>query len=169
MKQILSPTIDNLRLECVLVQAWKKTAAYLRTHSWYADTLEIDYQSLRLPKFIAEIQERLEIPETWLPVPLELVPAPKSQRWKLSGTSWEPEGSAEKRIRPLAHVGLQDQVLATAMLLFWLTESRPRPGIQDFHSRMSPIAAVFWLTGIACLVMPKPRACRIVGETRALS
>ena len=52
MKQYLSPSIDDLRLECVLMQAWKKTSAYLRSHSWYADTLGIDYESLRLPQFI---------------------------------------------------------------------------------------------------------------------
>jgi hypothetical protein len=37
---------------------------YLRQHSWYADTLELDYQSLRLPDFICELQERLQNPES---------------------------------------------------------------------------------------------------------
>ena len=44
MKQTLFPNLDDLRAEHVLVQAWKKTATYLRQHSWYADTLELDYQ-----------------------------------------------------------------------------------------------------------------------------
>ena len=39
MKQILNPSLEDLRLECVLMQAWKKTSSYLRTHSWYADML----------------------------------------------------------------------------------------------------------------------------------
>ena len=44
MKQVLNVSLENLRLECVLMQAWKKTSSYLRTHNWYADTLDIDYQ-----------------------------------------------------------------------------------------------------------------------------
>ena len=52
MKQILFPNLDDLRAEHVLVQAWKKTATYLRQHSWYSYSLELYYQSLRLPDFI---------------------------------------------------------------------------------------------------------------------
>ena len=122
MKQVLFPNLDDLRAEHVLVQAWKKTATYLRQHSWYADTLELDYQSLRLPDFIHELQERLKSPESWKSTPLEIVPAPKSQQWKLEKDGngedvWKPVGSADMKIRPLAHVAMQDQVLATAMLL----------------------------------------------------
>ncbi len=118
MKQVLFPTLDDLRAEHVLVQAWKKTATYLRQHSWYADTLELDYQSLRLPDFIREIQDRLKSPASWESTPLAIVPAPKSQSWQLDGDLWKPtKGSAHKKIRPLAHVALLDQVLATAMLL----------------------------------------------------
>ena len=117
MKQVLVPTLDDLRAEHVLVQAWKKTASYLRQHSWYADTLELDYQSLRLPQFIGELQERLQVPDSWEPSPLEFVPAPKSQTWLFGGGIWKPKSSAHNRIRPLAHVTLSDQVLATAMLL----------------------------------------------------
>lgn len=122
MKQVLFPTLDDLRAEHVLVQAWKKTTTYLRQHSWYADTLELDYQSLRLPSFIRELQERLQSPHLWQSAPLEIVPAPKSQQWTLEKNGngedvWKPLGSAHKKIRPLAHVAMQDQVLATAMLL----------------------------------------------------
>ena len=122
MKQILFPNLDDLRAEHVLVQAWKKTATYLRQHSWYADTLELDYQSLRLPDFVRELQERLKSPASWESTPLAIVPAPKSQHWELEKDGngedvWKPVGSAHKKIRPLAHVALQDQVLATAMLL----------------------------------------------------
>jgi hypothetical protein len=122
MKQVIFPTLDDLRAEHVLVQAWKKTATYLRQHSWYADTLELDYQSLRLPDFIRELQERLKSPASWESTPLAIVPAPKSQHWKLEKDGngkdvWEPVSSAHKKIRPLAHVAMQDQVLATAMLL----------------------------------------------------
>ncbi|KFO66355.1 hypothetical protein ER57_17920 [Smithella sp. SCADC] len=119
MKQNLSPSIDDLRLECVLMQAWKKTSAYLRAHSWYADTLGLDYESLRLPQFIRDIQERLQDPEKWKPKPLELVPAPKNQRWAYQNEKWVPlrEEKIDLKLRPLAHLDLQDQVVATAIML----------------------------------------------------
>lgn len=118
MKQQLTPTIDDLRLECVLMQAWKKASTYLRTHSWYADTLGIDYESLRLPQFIGDIQERLQNPEKWVSDPLELVPAPKNQQWIYRDENWKPhEKNIDLKIRPLAHLSLQDQVVATAIML----------------------------------------------------
>ena len=117
MKQYLTPSIKDLRMECVLMQAWKKTSAYLRSHSWYADTLGLDYQSLRIPHFISDIQERLQDPEGWVSTPIELVPAPKNQKWRFRHNKWEPCGSISDKIRPLAHVHLQDQVVATALML----------------------------------------------------
>lgn len=119
MKQELLPTLDDLRAEFVLMQAWKKTSTYLRQHSWYADTLEIDFQSLRVPAFLREIQERLKSPQDWTPSLLEFVPAPKSQSWRLDGEKWHPKPNEKIRgkIRPLAHLGLQDQVVATSLLL----------------------------------------------------
>jgi hypothetical protein len=117
MKQSLTPSIDDLGLECVLMQAWKKTSAYLRSHSWYADILGLDYQSLRIPKFIDEIREILRYPEKWTPEPIHLVPAPKNQRWKFQGAEWKPRGNISDKIRPLAHVDLRDQVVATALMM----------------------------------------------------
>ncbi len=119
MKQILSPTLQDLREEYVLMQAWKKTSCYLRNHSWYADTLEIDFQSLRVPAFIQDLQEQLASPQTWSPSLLDLVPAPKSQLWILNGDNWKPKPGINPRqkIRPLAHVSLEDQVVATAILM----------------------------------------------------
>lgn len=119
MKQTLEPSIHDLRSEFVLVQAWKKTVADIRARSWYSDTLEIDYQSLRLPKFIAEIQDRLKNPSDWAPCKLELVPAPKNQQWTYDAKkeTWKAPDDISSRIRPLAHVELQDQVVATALML----------------------------------------------------
>lgn len=123
MKQILTPSLEDIRLECVLMQAWKKTSSYLRTHSWYADTLGIDYQSLRIPTFLAEIQEAIDSYETWTAEPLQLVPAPKAQRWFFNDSGdWVPRAPRpdldyRKKLRPLAHVGLRDQVVATAIML----------------------------------------------------
>lgn len=117
MKQILNPTLNDLKMECVLVQAWKKTSKYIRQHSWYADTLELDYQSLRLPEFIQEIRTRLENTSEWKPTPLRVVPAPKSQKWSMKNGNWTPDESLNSKIRPLAHVALIDQVIGTGIML----------------------------------------------------
>lgn len=116
------------------MQAWKKTSSYLRSQSWYADTLGIDMQSLRVSSFLGEIQARLQNPDQWESRPLRFVPAPKNQRWEIDENErWGPERLTKKRakskplkqkdqrkkdyIRPLAHVDLEDQVVATAILL----------------------------------------------------
>ena len=120
MKQILKPSLEDLHLECVLMQAWKKTSSYLRTHSWYADTLSIDFQTLRIPAFLADIQKAIATYADWTPKPLELVPAPKTQRWYFDDSgNWipRPYQNYQKKLRPLAHVALRDQVVATAIML----------------------------------------------------
>ncbi|MYD97496.1 MAG: RNA-directed DNA polymerase [Gammaproteobacteria bacterium] len=110
--------MDLLREEYVLVQAWKKTANYIRHHNWYADTLDLDRTAINLPTFIGELRERLQS-ETWQNDPLRIVPAPKTQRWRVREGAWEPaeKGTTAARLRPLAHVSLADQVLATALML----------------------------------------------------
>ena len=119
MKRYLRPTLEDLSLECVLMQAWKKTSTYLRYHSWYADTLGLDIEALRIPQFIREIQARLKAPEELAARPLHIVPAPKNQRWAYVNDKWSPKKKTniQKKLRPLAHVDLQDQVIATAMML----------------------------------------------------
>jgi hypothetical protein len=105
-------------MECVLMQAWKKTAAHLRYHSWYADTLGLDIEALRIPEFIQQIQDRIRRVDGFEAKPLKLVPAPKNQRWAYVKGEWLPkEKNIDKKLRPLAHVDLQDQVIATAMML----------------------------------------------------
>ena len=37
--EILEPNLSLMREEFVLIQAWKKTSNYIRSHNWYADTL----------------------------------------------------------------------------------------------------------------------------------
>tara|TARA_R110002072_G_scaffold171448_2_gene325140 strand:+ start:5413 stop:9111 length:3699 start_codon:yes stop_codon:yes gene_type:complete len=116
----LTPTIGVLSDEVVLVQAWKKTAAYIRTHNWYSDTLAIDRASINLPDFIAELSDRILSVTGFRNTPLRLVPAPKSQAWQVTGTGeWKPRASSASstKLRPLAHVDLADQVLATAFMM----------------------------------------------------
>ena len=114
----LKPQSELLREEYVLVQAWKKTASYIRYHNWYADTLALDRAAVNLRTFIGELRERLQSLESWQNDPLRIVPAPKSQHWRVRKGVWEPvKGPKSARLRPLAHVSLADQVVATAMML----------------------------------------------------
>lgn len=120
MKTTLNPSLDDLKLTCVLMQAWKKASKYIRQYNWYADTLELDFQSLRLPQFLSEIQTRLEEAPLWIPSPLRVVPAPKSQKWKLDKndtSKWKPAESIKGKLRPLAHASLADQVVTTAVMI----------------------------------------------------
>ena len=148
MKQILNASLEDLRLECVLMQAWKKTSSYLRTHNWYADTLGIDYQSLRIPAFLSEIQEAIDSYTTWTPEPLKFIPAPKTQRWCIDGSgNWipRPKQDYKKKLRPLAHVALRDQVVATAIMLCLANRvetqmSDPRLSIDSEENRRRVLA-----------------------------
>ncbi len=86
----LEPRLELLREEYVLVQAWKKTASYIRYHNWFSDTLALDRAAVNLPAFIGELRERLQSSESWQNDPLRIVPAPKSQRWRVREGVWEP-------------------------------------------------------------------------------
>jgi hypothetical protein len=117
--EALRPRMECLRADYVLAQAWKKTEVYIRRHNWYSDVLELDRVALNVPQFLDDLKERLGIPDQWRSEPLRMVPAPKSQQWRISSTgAW---GSIARRralpLRPLAHVHLRDQVAATAALL----------------------------------------------------
>ncbi len=115
----LEPSVELLREEYVLVQAWKKTASYIRYHNWFSDTLALDRAAVNLPTFLSEIRERLHSSKSWQNDPLRIVPAPKSQRWTVREDVWEPvnRGVTSVPIRPLTHVSLADQVVATALML----------------------------------------------------
>lgn len=119
--ETLKPNLKLLSEEYVLIQAWKKTASYIRSHNWYADTLELDRAAVNLPEFLNNMAERLETPASWNNDKLRIVPAPKSQRWHIDPKTglWGPAKNtkAEKKIRPLAHVTLKDQVASTALML----------------------------------------------------
>ena len=106
----LKPRLELLREEYVLVQAWKKTASYIRYHNWFSDTLALDRAAVNLPAFLGELAERLQSSESWQNDLLRIVPAPKSQRWRVRDGVWEPvKGARLARLRPLAHVSLAEQ------------------------------------------------------------
>ena len=144
----LEPSLELLREEYVLVQAWKKTASYIRYHNWFSDTLALDHAAVNLPAFIGGLRERLQSSENWQNDPLRIVPAPKSQRWKVRKGVWEPEpvkGVPSARLRPLAHVSLADQVVATALMLCLADrvetlQGDPRQRLGDEESRRQVVS-----------------------------
>lgn len=125
----LLPDMEFMRQEYVLIQAWKKSSEYIRYHSWFADTLELDWITADLPDFIDGLSSALASPETWESDPLRLVPAPKSQKWHVTLGRWKPvELIDEDRLRPLAHVSVRDQVVATALMLCLANRVETRQG-----------------------------------------
>jgi len=142
--EFLEPNLSLLREEYVLIQAWKKTSSYIRYHNWYSDTLELDHTAINLKDFLARVAEQLENPSQWNNDPLRIVPAPKTQQWHVNSktNSWEPieKGKSAVKIRPLAHVSLKDQVVATAVMMCLANrietiQGDPRDSIADVESR----------------------------------
>ena len=143
----LEPRLELLREEYVLVQAWKKTAYYIRYHNWFSDTLALDRAAVNLPAFIGELRERMQSSESWQNNPLRIVPAPKSQRWRVREGAWGPveKGATSARLRPLAHVSLADQVMATALMLCLADrvetlQGDPRRPVGDQESRRQVVS-----------------------------
>ncbi len=118
--------------EAVLVQAWKKSHAYIRTRNWYADVLELDLSAANLKgeieKWIAAYDD--DGPDALKPAQMRLVPAPKAWPWAFQKDSdgrvrWRPktkvgpEAKEEEKplLRPLAHLSIRDQTLATAAMI----------------------------------------------------
>ncbi len=143
----LKPQLDLLGNEYLLVQAWKKTASYIRYHNWFSDTLELDKVAVNLPNFINELQSRLSSAENWQNDPLRIILAPKSQRWILDNQEWKPENDDDDKVtvRPLAHVKLTDQVIGTALMLCLADrvetiQGDPRERISNLTSRKKIIS-----------------------------
>lgn len=130
--EILEPKLDLLNEEYVLVQAWKKTVAYIRSHNWYADTLALDIAAANLPDFLSDLAEKLQSPDQWNNNTLRIVPAPKSQGWHVRPQTgrWEPvkKTKTARKLRPLAHASLKDQVVATALMLCLADRVETRQG-----------------------------------------
>ena len=150
IKPLLKPNLEILRKEYVLVQAWKKSVNYIRYHNWYADTLELDFITVNLPKFLFKLSKRLESPEEWRSNDLRVVFAPKSQNWYLSKDLeiWQPSDKSStsmKNLRPLAHVNIEDQVVATALMLCLADrveaiQGDPRTSIDNLSNRKKVIS-----------------------------
>lgn len=119
----LSPNLSTLQKEYVLVQAFKKTVSYIRGHNWFADVLELDLATVDYPTFFEQLRQGIARSARWRSRKARLVPAPKSGTWWINkGGAWEPRPSekgeqANANLRPLAHVPLRDQVVATALMM----------------------------------------------------
>ena len=119
----LKPTLATLEKEYVLVQAFKKSVAYIRSHNWFADVLELDLATVDYPSFLERLQQNIARPVRWRSQRVRLVPAPKSAPWWIDkdGT-WQPSPDSNGKpavatLRPLAYVPLHDQVMATALMM----------------------------------------------------
>ncbi len=117
----LAPRLEYLSDLPVLAQAWKKTHNYIRHHNWYADTLELDCSAINLEARLREWGEVIT-GNKYCPEPLRLVPAPKNAKWMFSSEvedeskAWRPVEN-DQVLRPLAHMNIQDQTIATAIML----------------------------------------------------
>lgn len=122
------PLATCLLHEAVLVQAWKKSHDYIRTRNWYADMLELDLSAANLRANIE--QWRSDYSERGFaalkPDAMRLVPAPKTCAWELQQDPtgkirWQPKKKQDNGkppvMRPLAHLTIRDQTLATAAMI----------------------------------------------------
>lgn len=127
----LSPRSELLSQEHVLVQAWKKAHDYIRRHNWYADVLELDLTNARLQERLQTVSGELQSDNPLRSERLRLVLAPKSLPWDVEKGRWAPvDGpkAAQAKLRPLAHVGVRDQIIATAFMLVLADTVETRQG-----------------------------------------
>ena len=117
--QSLAPRAEYLHDIVVLAQAWKKAHTYIRRHNWYADTLELDCSASDLDHKLEDWAASLAA-GTYEPEPAWLVPAPKNAPWTFSPEipgGWGPVVADKQVLRPLAHLGIREQTVATALML----------------------------------------------------
>ncbi len=119
----LAPSIEYLTDEVVLAQAWKKVEHYVRRHNWYADVLELDLAVLTIESDLTDWAARARDSD-FRPEPMRVVPAPKNCPWSFPASEGDSPSSADwapkevpQPLRPLAHLTVCDQTLATSLVL----------------------------------------------------
>lgn len=125
-------TDDYLTDPILLALAWKRAHGYVRSLNWYADNFELDASSLFLQENCDAWAKELSSKEIKLK-PLELVPAPKTNRWEFikpnssenneneetegeQCLNWQPITGEQLSLRPLAHIGIKEQVFFTHLM-----------------------------------------------------
>lgn len=118
----LCPQGELLQDEVVLAQAWKKTHTFIRRYNWYADVLELDASAICLSSNLAAWSAAIASGD-YKTSPAWLVPAPKNGPWCFRSEEdggWQPRvarGDDPPVLRPLAHIGIREQTVATAVML----------------------------------------------------
>lgn len=118
----LYPQVKVLQDKVVLAQAWKKTHTFIRRHNWYADILELDASGVCLSENLTKWSNGI-VGGDYKPSAAWLVPAPKNGLWCFKSESeggWQPRVSETENtpvLRPLAHLGIREQTVATAIML----------------------------------------------------
>ena len=164
----LTPKGSLLRDVVILAQAWKKTHTAIRRHNWYVDALELDTSTIDLERNLAKWAHDIE-QEDFAPDAMLLVPAPKNTRWEFPepqfsgvedmllseikgpeddapfeawGVAQNQLGDQIKKLRPLAHLAIRDQTLATAVMLCLAGSARtsPRRSLQIDQSKTPHMA-----------------------------
>ena len=119
---VLAPRASVLRDVVVLSQGWKKAHTYIRRHNWYADTLELDCSAVDLDQKLQQWSKELQAGR-FQSTPAWLVPAPKNMPWGFGPEfvgGWGAKVASEEErpfLRPLAHLGIREQTVATAAML----------------------------------------------------
>lgn len=118
----LCPQGGILQDEVVLAQAWKKTHTFIRRYNWYADVLELDASAICLSSNLAAWSQDLASGQ-YRTTPAWLVPAPKNGLWCFRSEEdggWQPRVAQDDEppvLRPLAHIGVREQTVSTAVML----------------------------------------------------
>lgn len=128
----LKLTDEYLADPILLALAWKRAHGYVRSLNWYADNFELDASSLFLQENCDAWANELSSKKIKLK-PLELVPAPKTNRWEFvepnssedtegeeakgkQCLNWQPITGEQLSLRPLAHIGIKEQVFFTHLM-----------------------------------------------------
>lgn len=149
----LKLTDDYLTDPILLALAWKRAHGYVRSLNWYADNFELDATSLFLQENCDAWANELSDQKVEL-TPLELVPAPKTNRWQfvepeqgknkdLEGKQcliWQPVNGDDLSLRPLAHIGIKEQTYFTLLMscLANLVETKqgdPETTLEKVHEK----------------------------------
>lgn len=114
----LEPSIKLLSDKLVLAQAWKKSHSYIRSRNWYADTLALDVSALTIEESVERWSK--DVASGVRTREIEVILAGKSEAWNFSSEgTWQPKNNRGEAppLRPLSHLAIRDQTLATAVML----------------------------------------------------